>query len=144
MVTSDEQPSERMGPSRIGPVLMLAVALLVAARAIIGIDTDGIDGVRLALMAFAITITLVFLPLVLRSDVLLHQQCISGPAHAFGPFFGFKRISLDVRTIVRVGSTKWGYSYFESTTADRIYFDKRYRRWRGFLARLREVGFSLS
>lgn len=136
-------PTHRMGPSKAGPSLMLVVAGLVVVRALVGVNSEGFDDVRLALLLSALVITLLFAPLLTRAHVVIRRKAISGPAKAYGPFLGIKRNTLRIADIAKMGKTRWGYSYFETKTSDRIYFDEKYKGWNGFQVILRRAQSAL-
>jgi hypothetical protein len=110
-------------------------ACLILYRAIVSFV---IDPGWVLLVILAIVFLFVFLPMLLWADVTINHGEVHGPGRLFGPFFGFKRNTIKIGDIAKIGDWMYGYSYIEARDGRRIYVGKSYGGYPRFMATLTE------
>ena len=124
-------PVDRISCPRFLPVIAIAVGLFFVVGSGLGFLRD-FRPHWLVIFLPGVAVVLAFLPLLIRSEVRLVGGALSGPGKTIGPFILFNRQSIKITDIVAVGTSKGGYSYYESRDGRRVYFSNGYPGVRAF------------
>ena len=120
----------------VGPFVLFWIILGV--RSIVGmVSGDMAWTPLLVITAFVLFFTL---PMLLRHDVKLSNEGISGPSSRIGPFLGWQRITMPVSSIIGVRSAPFQFWYYDAGDGRRVYFFKEYGDYADFARTLARHG----